>query len=338
MKVLVTGGGGFLGGAVVERLVARGDQVTSLQRGHYPKLAALGVKTVAADLADAQAVRQATRGCDAVVHVAAKAGAWGPYADYHRANVLGTQHIIEACRDNGVGRLVFTSSPSVTHRATAPVEGGDETTPYGEDFKAHYPATKRAAEEAVLAANSRGLATVALRPRLIFGPGDTQILPRLVARARAGRLRIVGDGRNLIDTTFIDNAADAHILSLDALGLAQPACAGRPYFISNGEPRPAQRIVADLLAAVGVAPPERHISFRAAYGLGRLLEGLWSVLPLKGEPPMTRFLAEQLSTPHWYDIGAAQRDFGYLPKVSIDEGLRRLTTWARTAEGQALLA
>jgi len=266
----------------------------------------------------------AAQGCDAIFHNAAKAGAWGAYADYHRANVLGTQHVLDACRAHGIGRLVYTSTPSVTHRATHPVEGGTaDSVPYGEGFKAPYATTKKIAEQAVLAANDATLATVALRPRLIWGVGDNQLLPRLVERANAGRLRLVGTGDNLMDCTYIDNAAQAHF---DAFAQLAPgaACAGRAYFISNGEPRSARAIVNGLLQAVGAPPVTGTIPFRAAYAVGALCEGLWTALPLRGEPPMTRFLAEQLATTHWYDMAPARRDFGYVPAVSIDEGLARL--------------
>jgi nucleoside-diphosphate-sugar epimerase len=226
---------------------------------------------------------------------------------------------------NDVARLVYTSSPSVTHRRTQPVLGGTEAnTPLGSGFLAWYPATKRIAEENVLAANDDRLATVALRPRLIWGPGDNQLLPRLVERARRGRLRLVGDGLNRIDTTYIDNAAQAHLDAFDHLAPGA-RCAGRAYFISNGEPRSLSEIVNGLLRAAGAPTVDKAIPFRAAYWLGAALEGLWTVLPLRGEPPMTRFLAEQLSTTHFYDISAARRDFGYRPKVSLIEGMKRLS-------------
>ncbi len=324
MKVLVTGGGGFLGQALCAGLVERGLEVTSFNRGHYPELDALGVRQVRGDLADADAVMAATRGADAIFHNAAKAGAWGDYASYHRANVVGTQNVLDACRAHGIGRLVYTSTPSVTHRKTHPVEGGTaESVPYGSGFKAPYATTKTIAEKAVLAANGPELATVALRPRLIWGPGDNQLLPRLVERARAGRLRLVGDGSNRIDTTYIDNAAQAHF---DAFGHLAPgaACAGKAYFISNGEPKPVREILNALLAAAGAPPVTKSVPFRAAYAIGAVGETLWPLLRLPGEPPLTRFLAEQLSTTHWYDMAPATRDFGYVPRVSIAEGLERL--------------
>ena len=325
MNILVTGGGGFLGQALCRGLVERGHAVTSFNRGHYPALDALGVRQLQGDLADREAVMAAfAGGFDAVFHNAAKAGAWGSYDSYHRANVIGTRNVLEACRAHGIRRLVYTSTPSVTHRATHPVEGGTaQTVPYGENFQAPYATTKTIAEKEVLAANDAQLATVALRPRLIWGPGDAQILPRLVERARAGRLRFVGDGENLIDTTYIDNAAQAHFDAFDHLAPGA-ACAGKAYFISNGDPRSTRETINALLSAAGAPLVGKTIPFRLAYAVGVLCEGLWTVLPLKGEPPMTRFLAEQLSTSHWYSMAPATRDFGYVPKVTFDEGLRRL--------------
>ena len=253
-------------------LVERGFEVTSFNRGHYPALDALGVRQWQGDLADRDAVLAAfagsdaagfgAAGFDAVFHNAAKAGAWGSYDSYHRANVIGTQNVIDACRAHGIGKLVYTSTPSVTHRATHPVEGGTaDTVPYGEGFKAHYATTKTIAEKAVLAANDASLATVALRPRLIWGPGDAQLLPRLVQRARAGRLRFVGDGNNLIDTTYIDNAAQAHFDAFEHLAPGA-ACAGRAYFISNGEPKPAREIVNGLLRAAGAPVVTEDVAIR----------------------------------------------------------------------------
>lgn len=324
MNILVTGGGGFLGHALCRGLVERGHAVTSYNRGHYPDLDALGVRQVRGDLADAAAVAAACAGMDAVFHNAAKAGAWGSYESYHQANVVGTDNVLAGCRAHGIGRLIYTSTPSVTHRATHPVEGGTaDTVPYGEGFKAPYATTKTIAEKAVLAANGPDLATVALRPRLIWGPGDQQLVPRLASRARAGRLRFVGGGHNRIDTTYIDNAAQAHFDAFDHLAPGA-ACAGKAYFISNGEPMPAREIVNALLRAVGAPQVDKSLPFWAAYAIGATCETLWPLLRRQDEPPLTRFLAEQLSTTHWYSMEPAKRDFGYVPRVSIAEGLRRL--------------
>jgi len=324
MTILVTGGAGFLGQALCRGLLERGHRVRSFQRHHSAELDAMGVEQVLGDLADADAVREAALGCVAIFHNAAKAGAWGSYDSYHRPNVIGTDNVIAACRAHGIRKLVYTSTPSVTHRKTNPVEGGTaETVPYGEHFKAPYGTTKTIAEKAVLAANGPELATVALRPRLIWGPGDNQLLPRLVERAKAGRLRLIDGGRNKIDTTYIDNAAQAHF---DAFDVLEPgaACAGKAYFISNAEPRESREIVNALLAAVGAPTATKTLPFWAAYSIGAVCEAAWRVLPLKGEPPLTRFLAEQLSTTHWYSMAPATRDFGYVPKVTLEQGLERL--------------
>jgi len=331
MKLLVTGGGGFLGQALCRGLLERGHEVISFQRGHYPALAAMGVGQIQGDLADAHAVRHAVAGVDAVFHNAAKAGAWGSYDSYHQANVVGTDNVIAACRTHRTSRLVYTSTPSVTHRATHPVEGlSADQVPYGENFQAPYAATKAIAEQRVLAANDASLATIALRPRLIWGPGDHQILPRLVERARSGRLRLVGDGMNKVDTTYIDNAAQAHLDAFDHLAPGA-VCAGKAYFISNGEPWPMREVLNALLAATGTPPVRKSLSFKTAYRIGATCEVLWKALPLKGEPPLTRFLAEQLCTPHWYSMEPARRDFGYVPRVSMTEGLARLkSAWSES--------
>ena len=325
MKVLVTGGGGFLGQALCRALLAQGHAVASFSRSRHAALDALGVRQLQGDLGDADAVLRAFgEGFDAVLHNAAKAGTWGSYQSYFDANVTGTRNVIAACRAHGIGRLVHTSTPSVVHRATHPVEGlGADEVPYGEGVKAHYATTKIIAEREALAANDATLAVVALRPRLIWGPSDTQILPKLVARARSGRLRLVGDGRNLVDTTYIDNAAQAHVQALAALHPGA-ACAGRAYFISNGEPWPLREVLNGLLRAAGAPEVAKTLPFRVAYAIGAVCEGLWTALPLPGEPPMTRFLAEQLSTAHWYSMAPAARDFGYVPQVSMAEGMARL--------------
>lgn len=332
MKVLVTGGSGFLGLALCRALRARGDTVVSLQRNHSGALDALGVIQVLGALDDAEAVRRAVAGVDAVLHNAAKASGWGAWDDFYRTNVTGTEVLLAEARAAGIRRFVYTSTPSVVHAGRRAVAGGNEIdTPYGTRFSAHYPHTKMLAERAVLAADAPDFATVALRPRLIWGPGDTQLLPRLAERARAGRLRFIGDGGNRMDCTYVDNVVQAHLQALDALAPGV-ACAGKAYFISNAEPKPIREIVNGLLAAAGAPPVTRRLPYPLAYGLGALCEALWTVLRLGGEPPMTRFLAEQLSTEHWYDVSAARRDFGYVPQVSFAEGLRRLQDSCRKPE------
>ncbi len=328
-RALVTGGGGFLGAAIVRQLLQRGVAVRSFSRGDYPDLRALGVETVRGDVADAAAVSAAIAGCDTVFHVAALAGMWGDYATFHRANVVGTEAVIAGCRAHGVRRLIYTSSPSVV-QTDGDCEGGDESLPYPPTHRTHYQATKAAGEALALAANGPELATVALRPRLIWGPGDNHLVPRLVARSQAGRLRLVGPGDKRVDTTYIDDAAAAHLCAYDRLcevGAEPAACAGRAYFVSSGDPRPFRQVLGDILTACGEPPVSRSVPPWLAFGLGAALEGAWTLLPLKGEPPMTRFIARQLSTANWYDLSAARRDLGYAPTVSWEEGLERLGAW-----------
>ena len=332
MNALVTGGGGFLGQAIVRALRARGDSVRSLSRQDYPALRDIGVEQVRGDVANAAAVSAAARGCDIVFHVAAKAGIWGAYADYHRANVLGTENVIAACRQHGIRRLVHTSSPSVVFSGQD-MEGVDESVPYPAHFEAHYPHTKALAEQLVLKANSPTLATVALRPHLIWGPGDNHLLPRLIARAKAGQLRRIGTQRKLVDTVFIENAADAHLLAADALAPGA-ACAGKAYFISNGEPIPLWDMVNRMLAAAGLPPVTRSVPVPVAMALAWGFESVARLTASEREPRLTRFVVREMSTAHWFDIAAAKRDFGYVPRVSTEEGLRRLADHLRTAGGR----
>jgi nucleoside-diphosphate-sugar epimerase len=327
VKVLVTGGGGFLGGAIVRMLCDRGDEVRSYSRGDYPALAALGAQQIRGGLEDREAVVKAAKGCELVFHVAAKAGIWGSYHDFHQANVVGTENVLDACRSNGINRLVYTSSPSVVFDGSD-VEGGDESLPYPARYEAHYPATKALAERLVLAAHSPELAVTALRPHLIWGPGDNHLVPRIVAKGRAGKLRRIGTRPNLVDTVYVDNAARAHLQAADKL-YPGGAVAGKTYFISNNEPLPLWEMVNRILAAAGIAPVARTISPQLAYTAGCICEGLWGLFRLAGEPPMTRFVAHELASAHWFDISAARRDFGYNPEISIDEGLVRLREWLR---------
>lgn len=333
MKALVTGGGGFLGSAIARRLLARGDQVRSFARGDYPELRELGVDVRRGDLHDADAVADAARDCDIIFHVAAKAGIWGAFEDYHRANVGGTENVIAACRRWHIPKLVYTSSPSVVFN-NADMEGVDESAPYATHFEAAYPHTKALAEQMVLKANDDELVTIALRPHLIWGPGDNHLIPRILARARAGQLRRIGRENKLVDCIYIDNAAEAHLLAADRLQPGSPAC-GKAYFISQGEPTPLWDLVNRILKAAGLPPVTRSIPTSIAYAAGWMLEHVHRLLRLDGEPRMTRFLARELSTAHWFDISAARRDLDYRPTVSIDEGMRRLEDWLRGDEACA---
>jgi nucleoside-diphosphate-sugar epimerase len=283
------------------------------------------VEQLRGDIADADTVSRAVEGCDLVFHMAAKVDPWGAYPPFHRTNVVGTENVLNAMREHGSPKLVYTSTPSVVH-SRGDLAGVDESEPYPEHFDAAYPQTKAVAEMAVLAANDNHLSTVALRPRLIWGPEDTNLVPKLVERARAGQLRFVGDGSNLVDTVYIDNAVDAHLLAADLLG-PDAACAGRPYFITNGEPWPFKRIINGILEAAGLPPVERAVPLKAALIAGAVFENLQKVFPSRDGPRMTRFIAHNFAAAHWFDISAARRDLGYEPLVSIEEGLQRLKAW-----------
>ncbi|MEM7054556.1 MAG: NAD-dependent epimerase/dehydratase family protein [Pseudomonadota bacterium] len=322
MNILVTGGGGFLGQAVSKVLLAKGHAVASLNRSTYPALEDLGVICHRGDIADAAAVGRACADMDAVIHVAAKAGP-GLYAkDFERANINGTRHVLDACRKHGIRYLVHTSSPSVVH-AGGDIEGGDESLPLAQHFPAPYPATKAAAEKMVLDANDgETLLTTALRPHLIWGPGDNHLLPRMIQRNQAGRLKLPAAEKK-IDTVYIDNAAEAHVLALNNL-MNTATAAGKAYFISNGEPVANGEMIGRLLRAAGQTPKVGHISPKIALIAAAVVEAIWKPLKLKSDPPISRFLVEQLSTAHWFDLSAAERDLGYRARVSIEDGLKKL--------------
>lgn len=324
-KVLVTGGGGFLGGAIVKLLVERGDRVRSFSRSYYPELASVGVEQFQGDISDKTSLSKACSGVDLVFHVAAKAGVWGDYFEYFKTNVTGTKNVIAACIKHKVSRLVYTSSPSVVFSGTD-MEGVDESVPYSNKFYAHYPKTKAIAEQYIIKAARDGLMTIVLRPHLIWGPRDSHLVPRIIARAK--KLVRVGDGKNLVDTIYIDNAAAAHILAADRLE-ENHKLSGNVYFISQGEPVPLWDMVNDILKAAGFAPVKRSISRRTAWVIGAVLEACYKLFKLTGEPQMTRFVAEELATAHWFDISAAKKDLGYIPRVSTEKGIRLLEDWLK---------
>ena len=322
-NILVTGGGGFLGKAIVKKLVAAGENIRSFSRSFYPELKSMGVDQIQGNIGDISAVIKACNGIQTVFHVAAKPGVWGNYKDYYKTNVTGTNNVIEACNIHNISKLIYTSSPSVIFNGMD-MEGVDESVPYPDRFHAHYPKTKAIAEQFVINATSDKLRTIILRPHLIWGPGDNHLVPRIIAKA--GRLKIVGNGKNLVDTIFIDNAADAHILAANKLD-ETPQISGNIYFISQGEPILLWNMINAILKAAGIGPVKKSIPKQMAWLVGAVFEFLYRILHIKKEPPMTRFVAKELATSHWFDISAAKRDLGYSPRVSMEEGLKKLEDW-----------
>lgn len=320
MKILVTGSGGFLGGRIVQQLLERGCAVHGFGRSPQPDNEKRGVEIIQGNLGDADAVDQAVKGCDAVFHVAAKAGVWGPVNDYYEANVLGANHVLEACQKHGVARLVYTSTPSVTFSGEA-FEGADESLPLNPNNElSPYARTKAIAEGELLAAHDKaGVQICALRPHLIWGVGDPHLVPRVVAKAKTGRLRIVGDGHNRVDLTHVDHAAAAHLLAFDAL--EKGTAGGKAYFLSDGAPVALWDWINDLLRRLDIAPINKKISAKAAYKIGGACEWAWCTFKLSGEPPMTRFVATELAKSHWFSIDAARRDLGYAPSLDLDAAL-----------------
>lgn len=322
MKALVTGGGGFLGGAIVKALLDRGDTVKTIQRGNYPFLKDLGAETIQGDLTKPDDINAAAVGCDVVFHVAAKAGVWGNYDDYYQANVVATRNVLQACRVNKVNNLVYTSTPSVVFDGKNE-EGINESAPYVKNFFNAYQKTKAEAEQLVINANNTDLKTVSLRPHLIWGPGDPHLVPRLINRAKAGRLKLVGNENNKVDSCYIDNAVQAHLLAADCL-LSNSVCAGKIYFISNDEPISMADLINKILAVAKLPAVTKTVPENVAYIIGMVLEKVYAVLKIENEPIMTRFVARQLSTSHWFDLTAAKHDLGYQAGINIDEGMKRL--------------
>jgi 2-alkyl-3-oxoalkanoate reductase len=318
MRVLVTGASGMLGRAAATGLLERGDQVTVLQR----RPAGLPCREELGDVADPAVVTRALRGQDAVLHLAAKVDVTGRWAEYVHANIDGTRAVLAACRAADVGRLVHVSSPSVAHAGTA-LTGVGAGSADPELARGRYSRSKAVAELDALAADSPSLAVLAVRPHLVWGPGDTQLVQRIVDRARAGRLPVIGSGAALIDTTYVDNAAAALVAAVDACGPVH----GEALVVSNGEPRPVAEVLARLCRAAGVRGPRGRVPFGAAYLVGAAVEGVWAATRRRSIPPLTRFLAEQLATAHWFDQRRTRTALGWLPEVRLDEGFARLSDW-----------
>ena len=321
-KVLVTGAGGFLGGYIARDLISAGYEVYSFSRNHYDSLVKLGVTQRLGDLSNYNDVEAALLGMDAVIHTASQVGMWGRYEDFYKTNVTGTENVIRACHKHHISKLVYTSTPSVAFGEKS-LCNVDESIGYPVRYLSMYAETKAIAEKMVLMANTGPLSTVAIRPHLIFGPGDLNLVPRVVEAAIAGRLKIIGNGENLVDVTYVENASMAHVMALEQLN-AFAAIAGKAYFLGQG-PIKLWDFTNELLKRSGVSPVKKKISFRAAYFIGFIIE---KFLRLIGKydvhPPMTRFVALQLGKSHYYSHAAIEKDLGFRPKYSIEEGINLL--------------
>ncbi len=355
--VFITGASGFIGGQIAERLISEGRRVRVLARRPLPELEKLGAEVLMGDLESPAALYRGCEGATAVFHVAGRVGVWGPAEDFYRTNVEGTRHVIAACHTAGVKRLIYTSSPSVVYHG-GDLAGVDESAPLCTVAPSAYPPSKAAAEKLVSEAHSEELATISLRPHLVWGLGDKNIVPRLLAAAAMGKLKIVGSGQNKIDITHITNVVDAHLLAEKALGTSNPigyssngggvpsrlrnlgeagsprnSPGGKAYFITNGEPVVLWDWVNQLLHGLGRPEITKRISLSSAYRIGGLMETLWRVLPLSGEPPMTRFIAKELATDHWFNIAAARRDLGYHPRITMAAGTAELIEYLKRETG-----
>jgi 2-alkyl-3-oxoalkanoate reductase len=330
VKVLVTGAGSLLLRGTAEALAARGDEVVCFQRRPLAGTLPAGMTEVHGDVRDRDAVLRAAAGCDAIVHGAARVGVVGGWEDFESVNVGGTLHVLDAARARDIQRVVHVSTPSVAHDGSSLVGVGAGAAVTGRRG-AFYAESKALAELAALDAGHSSLAVVAIRPHLVWGPGDTQLVGRIVERARAGRLALIGTGAALVDTTYIDNAVDALVAAVDAVRPGS-ACSGKAYVIANGEPRTVRELMQRICESAGVPFAPRRVPTRVALGVGSLVERIWPRLR-DDEPPITRFIAEQLGTAHWFDPRPAAADLGWVPRTTLDEGFERLRAWC-SAEGR----
>lgn len=320
----MTGTGSLLLGGIASELLRRGDEVVCLQRRPAAFVGHQNAHEVLADICDAEAVALAATGCDAIIHGAARVGVVGSQKEFYDTNVHGTENILRAAEQHSISRLVFVSTPSVAHTGSSLIGAPAGVAEIGRS-RSYYAESKAIAERTVLNARSSRMAVVAIRPHLVWGPGDTQLVGRIVERAASGQLAVIGTGNALVDSTYIDNAISAHIAALDALHIGSD-CDGKAYVISNGEPRTVNELMRSMCESAGVPFKPRHLSLALGIRLGSLVERLWPLV-FSSEPPVTRFIAEQLGTAHWFDQRVVKNDLKWVPSVTIDEGFRRLTQW-----------
>ncbi|MEK9772805.1 MAG: NAD-dependent epimerase/dehydratase family protein [Opitutae bacterium] len=331
MKILITGGLGFIGHAIARRLLEEGHEVHALGRTSNPPTNKLihGLHYHSHDLSRERLKDDWFKGTETVFHVAAKAGIGGRYQDYRLANLSATEQLLQACTEMDVSHFIYTSTPSVSF-STRPIRGGDESLPYSSEVFSPYASTKALAEQAVLSAHdSKGLRTLALRPHLVWGPGDPHLLPRVISRHRAGKLKMVGDGQNRVDLTHLDNVVHAHLCALHSM-VSDQQLGGKAYFIGQEEPVLLWDWLNEIFAELGLPRLEKSVSYRTAFRLGYLIEGIWAMFSLSGDPPMTRFVASQLAHDHWFSSSAAKKDLGYRPLICMEEAMRKTLPWLKT--------
>jgi nucleoside-diphosphate-sugar epimerase len=327
MKALVTGGTGFLGGALARRLQRLGWEVTALGRNasKIEELKSGGIHARSLDLKNQDAMADACRDQEIVFHCAALPSPWGNFEAFYQANVIGTRNVIRGCERHKVKRLVYVSTPSLYFDYSSRTNVR-ETDPLPEPVS-NYAATKILAEQEIDQAFEKGLATIAIRPRALFGPGDTVIFPRLIPRLQSGRLPILGDGENVVDLTYIDNVVDALLLCAES----PDGTLGKKYNISNGEPVRIWKLVERICTELNLPQPRRKISYRTAYAAASVLEMIYTLIPTHPEPPLTRVSVSMMANSTTLDITAAKQELGYQPKVSVEEGFDKFMQWWKKA-------
>lgn len=331
MKIIVTGGRGFLGTHLSKKLISLGHEVHTIGRSKVEETYDSNNKCFhhCNDLIKDNLPQAVWAGTELIFHVAAKAGIWGNYNEFYKTNVVITEKILKACENFGIPKLIYTSTPSVVFSGH-PIRNGDESLAYGKTDLSPYAETKAIAERKVLNANINGkFQTIALRPHLVWGNGDPHLLPRVISRHRSGKLKIVGDGKNYVDLTHIENVTHAHICAMQAM-LKNKDLGGYSFFIGQGEPVNLWSWLNEMFGSVGLPTLSNQINHKNAYFAGRCLEKIWSILKLKGEPPMTRFVACQLAHDHWFSINSAKEKIGYQPIISMKDALDKSLPWLRS--------
>jgi nucleoside-diphosphate-sugar epimerase len=319
MAAFVTGGSGFIGGKLIERLVSSGEKVRALARSDASaaRVAELGAEPVRGEIGDRASLEAGVAGCERAFHAAAKVEDSGPWEEFLRDNVGGTRNVVDACEAAGVRRLVHVSTEAVLI-AGDPLVNVDETAPRRTDSKAPYPRSKAMAEEVLLAAGG-SMERVVLRPRFVWGAGDTSLLPGILALVHAGRFAWIGGGRHLTDTTHVENVVEGLVLA------AEKGRDREIYFVTDGEPVVFREFVSELISTQGEEPPTRSVPRPVAAALAAGGETVWNALHLRGAPPLSRFAFWVSSQECTINIAKARAELGYAPVRSRADGLAEMS-------------